>query len=1432
MAGYVFDYYKYIKVEENFNKFAKVMYDANSDQAIKERMENTYVTYGDLDRLLVSCVTDFSRFRDVSPQTRAWLGDRQPVLLYELNEDCFIVYKNTVQDNETLREAKPDKTTAGFYIKENDQLVKSNALFLGLTIFQFGHTQKGSGSSTNSYRRNLRTLRDNLRKEIDAIAIKSGISKLSYEVFGILGSNGVAIVWLADQYTDILYLIDEIKRSHSQNKSKKIRFLFANTLFSKNNIDENDEELKKRIDGINGVSLLQLTIKSSLGRNVYDRIFEELGEGILEISSPAKQEDERQVSIEGKTKTAAGEEHGGFLHSTGEYDLSMLVCTRNLYAKFNKGQIFSTETDFYRNHILQTNVKLSRELEYASMQPEAVEGLDSGESNSKEFTELLSKIGDLYRELRELFKTVFPKTAGMVDTLDLLYCDFTAKVSFAPNGMWDKDFSYQFQKILTVLVSTTKEVYRPSADGGRATAIYSAEYLDTVRKLLNDFKQQVFHISESNQLNFQPPKCHLRYTGQSNQILYAYFGIIKAIVELIYNLQTTKEQLEIVPLISADVVPIIYSEPFGGKKDSQNLKIVNINLPEASLYNLPRYAVFLYHELFHYVVPSDADYLNKLRAVPFLAEYLITLTVKLILNEQKLNTREFIDVQKNECRERLREVLREPVYNFVIENYDEIDGYILNAEKTRNKREGGSGAPIDKGEGKDGLSGGYDTSIREYKELLIEYARTTVFKDTPTAHNYLLKYLLELKKQKAALEDELYKNMGIPILDSVKNPGEYENLSPIQEYLMDVWLGFWEKVKLLDSRNVQSFMREMMGGLNISLEDDILPRSVHIHEAYKEISADIPMIDLSGMDIAQYLIFHTMVQKDLLISPDNYDENALIRIGVAIDYLLKPETKAYGYREQMDTFRKEYITLYVAHYFSITDAKDLDMGGKAYYARLVAEAEGWFDKYYKNYKTYYEEYRIYYLVLKKIVELESPKARNKEFFESFIEQYGHMKFDGYCDALKEYAGKIDSFMDSEDFLERITASKTVLNKQLFDLNIELVLEFQTQKNFYQLAAERKKLGKKAYSVGKASRKISDFPKYSVGKRMSDDIWGGVDSSFYVYEHNVNNLYELCSTIKNLSTDLLIRHQQQNINDNSSLWFRGHQRTSYKLIPSIMRNYKEKKVFFGSLERYQRAEFEEFKFRADGSPELGGQNHLSISDYLACMQHYCVPTNFLDWSEDAMTALYFALETYIDPLESKVPAEDAVLYILSPALYNEARNRIVNEALDKITTPDKIVDAIQKTNAATAGYLPNLSLAYNEQIYDMFLIGNEKDYVQKLDKFNENVSLEYGYNSIFIPLAICTSRLNYRIRTQSGMFMAYNLYALPDKGTDYSYLDLEEIQQFYFKNFKESREKGPFLYKIVLKREVCPDLADWLKAMGMSKEKVYPELDNVGLRIKK
>ena len=133
-----------------------------------------------------------------------------------------------------------------------------------------------------------------------------------------------------------------------------------------------------------------------------------------------------------------------------------------------------------------------------------------------------------------------------------------------------------------------------------------------------------------------------------------------------------------------------------------------------------------------------------------------------------------------------------------------------------------------------------------------------------------------------------------------------------------------------------------------------------------------------------------------------------------------------------------------------------------------------------------------------------------------------------------------------------------------------------------------------------------------------------------------------------------------------IWYRGQQSAKYKLIPSIMRKYK------GAVERLQgskndkpklslmqllRQEYDEFKFRADGTIEAFDRTGYTEADYIALMQHYSVSSNFLDWTEDALSALYFALEGFLDNKVEKT-ATAAALYIFSPGLYNRARLQLL------------------------------------------------------------------------------------------------------------------------------------------------------------------------------
>ena len=79
-------------------------------------------------------------------------------------------------------------------------------------------------------------------------------------------------------------------------------------------------------------------------------------------------------------------------------------------------------------------------------------------------------------------------------------------------------------------------------------------------------------------------------------------------------------------------------------------------------------------------------------------------------------------------------------------------------------------------------------------------------------------------------------------------------------------------------------------------------------------------------------------------------------------------------------------------------------------------------------------------------------------------------------------------------------------------------------------------------------------------------------------------------------------------------------------------------------------------------------------------------------------------------------------------------------------------------------------------------------------------------------------------------MAYNIYTSPDEKNEFDYISLEEIQNYYLEKFKEDEKICPFLYKIEIQEDKREEIASWVKAFGMSKEKCYPELQNIGERI--
>lgn len=241
-----------------------------------------------------------------------------------------------------------------------------------------------------------------------------------------------------------------------------------------------------------------------------------------------------------------------------------------------------------------------------------------------------------------------------------------------------------------------------------------------------------------------------------------------------------------------------------------------------------------------------------------------------------------------------------------------------------------------------------------------------------------------------------------------------------------------------------------------------------------------------------------------------------------------------------------------------------------------------------------------------------------------------------------------------------------------------------------------------------------------------------------------------------------------------------------------------------------------------------------------MQHYGVGTNFLDWSEDAMSSLYFALrntvETNIDHLEGREWEERRksfpTIYLFSPLLYNEALREFLQYYLNE---KDKAgcrnapaVELVENLIDAWERGLPNISLEEYGDIFNPYIAGNIKIEKMLTRQGNDEINP-------FLPLAILPSRINPRIQAQSGNFIAFNLFAEGkadenNKLCSYAYLNLKKIQEQFIKYFGETNpniHKYIFLYQIIIaSAEAKEEVAAFVKATGMGAERVYPELQNI------
>lgn len=112
-----------------------------------------------------------------------------------------------------------------------------------------------------------------------------------------------------------------------------------------------------------------------------------------------------------------------------------------------------------------------------------------------------------------------------------------------------------------------------------------------------------------------------------------------------------------------------------------------------------------------------------------------------------------------------------------------------------------------------------------------------------------------------------------------------------------------------------------------------------------------------------------------------------------------------------------------------------------------------------------------------------------------------------------------------------------------------------------------------------------------------------------------------------------------------IWYRGHAQKNWDLLPSQFRpeNKKEEHEYLKQFKK-------DALLLVEPIPK-------SQYEWLFIMRHNHLPTRLLDWTENPLTALYFAL---FDKLRPGVSEEDSVLWALLPLELNKNFTELENE----------------------------------------------------------------------------------------------------------------------------------------------------------------------------
>lgn len=835
-------------------------------------MNYSLLAFGDFDRISVEKIDSFSRYRNIDEYTKRWLGPRQSVLLYTIDDD----EKDGVLDRLFNEQAEDDANASSRGPCES-RFIIFTLIGLDSRLHRIGTFPKEISLYRKLIKQQIAFSIEKLGKTEKRIG-----TNIDYEVYGSFSSSELVIVWAAEQYVDVLQLVDLLRYLRLKDNNNRIISPFISTCSLIAQRQSRDPVKGERVDDlpVKGMAEIQITFQNSEDGKDSEGSVCECIQYLEDLLKTLREEAEERPGC-------SSENVDGYA-TVGEFDYSIrlpadLVC-RSVSGPgiFHSGGKLHWKNNDFSKYILKSRtdlfystLSLGDDYKKYVLEPQEYSGAVSEEADpleslkkikkkvfgSNKNTELKDPFCARYdtQGIRGIIKSCFPETDGLCDTIDLLYLDYVNNCSNCISSTWANVLTEQFSAVLDHIASL---IYWHFND----EELISSDMLFVgIEKISNDFKQVISHIAQSRRTIFVVPSCHLLYLGQYDLILHAYYVFQQYLLSIVYHLDSTSEQPELIPLYTIDVIPDIKASMYKIWEGIGKKLIISINMPSASMVDFLRYAMVITHETFHFVPPLDRDKRNQVFGMLYFSE--AVLTQLLDGGKDRENDKKYRQVS-NDLIKRLVPIVFDcgrDVY------WSNIQQYVY--AKTSDEK------PLEWG---------------TYRRIMLEGIRK--FLNRSDGYEQILGAFRENETHICAIVDDTIHCFG-----GAKSDDEVQLAKEMKQYLLN---------------RPASVIPDL---LNVDPEE-LYSHSEGLARAFSEASQDIPVISLFGLDLADYLVWIGRSRNDIINLDMLYSHIDKYRLGMVCDYVLsKPYKLTYGklpeaqwVKNQLLELKESYITLFSA----------------------------------------------------------------------------------------------------------------------------------------------------------------------------------------------------------------------------------------------------------------------------------------------------------------------------------------------------------------------------------------------------------------------------------------------------------------------------------------------------------------------------------------